>query len=104
WRATRYPLMDCVHIGPDDVQPIDVAYESPCLRCDFITTWLVFSKRKRIKETPAVRLANHDHPLLGITEVREVGVVTRVADIEVALDIHHHLTLFHRPALDRDDQ
>ena len=56
----------------------------------------------RIEEPPALRLADENHPFAGVAEVSQIGIVARVLDIEIDLEIDQGIALRQRTSLDRD--
>src|SRR5207248_1991637 len=76
--------------------------EPPRLLGQLVTRGLGTAGRQRVQETPAVRLAHQDHPLLRIAEIGEIGIVPRVVHIQVDLEIDQHVPLFEGAPLHRD--
>jgi len=83
----RHAMMNAVDDGVEDLHLVDGTDEANDLRAEFGARGLGDSGGERIKETPAVWLAHQDHPFLGIGEIGEVGIVARIGDVEIDLDV-----------------
>src|SRR6516225_3412988 len=83
----RHPMMNAVDDGVEDFHLVDWTDGANDLRAEFGGGGLGDAGGKRIEETPAVRLAHQDHPFLGIGKIGEIGIVARIGDVEIDLDV-----------------
>ncbi len=85
------PMMDLIGDTAEDPHPIDRADEAEDLFAQRLIRGFLRRRRQRKQETPAVRLADHDHPFLGVGEISEIRVVARIGDIEIHLQVEQHV-------------
>lgn len=93
-----------VHVRADDLQVVHVADEAVGLVAQLVARGLGLVGTEREEKAPAVRLAHEDHPLRGVAEVRQVGVVARTGHVEVAHEVDQHVALLEGVSADRDPE
>ena len=98
----RDAMVDAVDDGVEDLQVVDGTDEANDLLAELGSGGLGHSRGKRVEKAPAMRLAHQDHPLAGIGEIGEIGIVARIGDVEVDLDVDQQDALVRRLAFNRD--
>ena len=88
----------------DHLHLVHVANEGQRLLQELVIAGRVLAWLEGIKKTPALGVAHQDHPLLRIGEIGEVGIVSRVADVQVELQIDQGVFFVERVALGLDAQ
>src|SRR5262249_36982515 len=80
-------MVNAIDERVENLHVVDRAHNANYLLPELGGGGLGHSRGERIEKAPAMRLTHQDHPLAGIGEIGEIGVITRVGDVEVDLDV-----------------
>ena len=88
----RDAVVDAIDDGVEDFHLVDRTDETDHLVAEFVRARLRNPGGQRIEKTPAVRLADQDHPFLRVGEIGEIRVVARIGHVEIDFHIDQQAT------------